>query len=629
MNFSSKTLTIVLMLSVLMVGLAASPGAANTYVESPMLAERVAAGELPPVDERLPEFPFVVGQGTLLPEESLDWQPGQHGGTLTGAHHQPNWNAEMHLGLVEPLLSSPGIGAGEIEPNLLEVYIVNDDNTVFTFRLREGLRWSDGHPVTTEDIRFTYEDVLNNEELTSVFPMNYRSPSGEPMELEVIDDYTFRVSFDEPYGGFINVLTTKHWSTYTTLLKPAHYLKDFHIDYTSLEDMRPYLDEEELENEWWQLFGAMDAADPGQMQLDYAVGFPVLTSWMRVESPSGMIVMERNPYYHKVDTEGNQLPYIDTFRSYETTDIETMNMRVIAGEVDFLVDNASMNYMPLYRENEERGGYRAIPLTMHRTSGTFFLNDSYDDPVWQEVTGDIRFRQAVNYAIDNQEIIDSVYFGFAEESAWIPGGYEPEQANELLDDMGLDERDSDGYRIGPDGETFRISIEMAPHRPDLVAVSELVTAHLQEVGLNTEMRQISIELQGQRATANELQATVLWVHSTTWERGLWDDYLPFPYWAPDWQLWYNTEGASGSEPPENVQELYAIHERIVATIPETESNDEAWQALKDWYYENLPFFLTVGPIQDPVIVSDDLRNVPETGITNELNLSIEQLFFVQ
>ncbi|MCB0111791.1 MAG: hypothetical protein KDE53_37965, partial [Caldilineaceae bacterium] len=226
--------------------------------EAPMLAEMVAAGELPPLEERLPQEPFVVGPGVIVSEADLpDWTPGTYGGTLHMAHGDADWNPDIFIMLNEHLLMAPGIGVEGIRPNIVKAFEVNDDNTEFTFHLREGLKWSDGEPVTTEDVRFMVEDVYQNEELTPSFPAKFRAagrPDGEPMTLDVIDDFTFRLTFTEPYGGFLRELTIKGWQGYTDLMQPAHYLKQFHADYVSEEELQPLIEESGLTEGWAQLF---------------------------------------------------------------------------------------------------------------------------------------------------------------------------------------------------------------------------------------------------------------------------------------------------------------------------------------------------------------------------------------
>jgi peptide/nickel transport system substrate-binding protein len=395
----------------------AEVAAPSQYQEAPVLAARVAAGELPPVEERLPQEPFVVGPGVLLSMESLpDWEPGQYGGTLRSAHFRPDWNPDIFVMINEPLLSAPDLGVDGIRGNVLKDFEVNEDNTEFIFYMREGMKWSDGEPVTTEDVRFVYEDIYLNEKLSPTFPRRFRtgfSATGEPMTLEVIDDYTFKITYPEPYGGFLRNLVIEGWNGYTELIRPAHYLKQFHINYTTLEELEPLLREQNLTDEWWQVLTAK-TCQSWDVNQPRCIDTPRLGPWLLVPANEpGLLIFERNPYYHKVDTEGKQLPYIDRLLSVLTEDIEMLNVNIFAGNVDFMRESTGLVKVPLYKENEERGGFTTVLLDMHVDSSNVFINQTFDDPVWREVVRDIRFRQAVSLAMDREEMIESLYYGFA------------------------------------------------------------------------------------------------------------------------------------------------------------------------------------------------------------------------
>lgn len=176
-----------------------------------------------------------------------------------------------------------------------------------------------------------------------------------------------------------------------------------------------------------------------------AIGFPVLYPWMITSYSDGLAIFERNPYYFKIDPEGNQLPYIDTLESRLVEDQEMVTLETIAGNLDFSRENGALNNMPIYRENEENGGYRAVLMNMHNDPTNLHLNLTYDNDTWKEVANDVRFRKALNMAIDREEIIEAIYYGFAEPSTIIDVSYDPEEANRLLDEMGM-EIGSDGYR---------------------------------------------------------------------------------------------------------------------------------------------------------------------------------------
>ncbi len=167
--------------------------------------------DLPSVEERLPDVPKIVNE---FPPEQLAFEIGQYGGTLRTATNDVSFNPDIFVMANEPLINTPGIIGEEFTPNILEDFEVNQEQTDFTFYMREGLKWSDGEPVTVEDVRFTIEDVIFNEELTPVFPSWLRdqgNPEGEPMTFEVLNDYTFKITFNEPYGGFLARIAIQGW----------------------------------------------------------------------------------------------------------------------------------------------------------------------------------------------------------------------------------------------------------------------------------------------------------------------------------------------------------------------------------------------------------------------------------
>lgn len=625
---AKMTLWMTVLLSVFL--LAGTAGAAS-YTEAPMLAERVAAGELPPLEERLPVEPFVIGPGFLVAEDDLVWQTGRYGGTLRSATSVVDWHPDVFIGINEPLLRATGISQDNLSGNVVSDFTVSDDNTTFTFTIREGLRWSDGVYVTTEDVRFVFEDIYRNEEITPVFPPKFRSgfsPTGEPAVLTIYDDYTFSLSFDEPYGSFLTAISIKGWAGYQELMLPSHYLRDYHIDYVDLADLQPLIEAQEMEA-WYQLFNDR-RINHWDITRRRGVGFPALNPFLLQESPSGWMYFERNPYYFKVDTAGHQLPYIDQIIVEEVSDVEMVTMKVVAGEVDFLREDTALSSMPLYVGNEERGGYRTVPLEMHVDPTLLIINQtsSVATEEWREVVQDVRFREAINMSFDRAEIIDSIYFGLAHMPTWVPSEYDPDGARALLDEMGLDQVNADGWRLMPSGEMFELFLEVGGYAPDFMPVAELIVDYLQEIGLYAHFRQVSTELVGQKNAANELMGFIMWTHSPGWP-WLWDDYLPNRGWGRAWQTWYNTAGESGEEPPAWVMELFEIHEEIVRAVPDTPAFEAVSARLADWYYTYIPVQLTVERATYPFIASARLGNIPHSGQAIGANSSMEQWYFLE
>ena len=303
----------------------AAPAAAGTgkYKESPLLAGLVKAGKLPPIDQRLPEKPYVVQPGSMINEKFLKLKVGKYGGTMQLAQEAPSGDPHIFIGNNEYLLQSPDLFDFDtrIEGGVLESWKANDDNTVFTFTLRKGLKWSDGTPVTMEDVKFAWEDVLLNEKITPIFPEYLRtglSGAGNPGKIAFIDDWTFSITFDKPYGSFLAQIGVGGWRGYGGLIKPKHYLKQFHIKYTPQAELAPKLKAASLpEDQWQSLFNAKQMTEwMWNITNENGIGHPTLTPWVIQKVEGGTFTFERNPYYWKVDAEGNQLPYIDGIRSH-------------------------------------------------------------------------------------------------------------------------------------------------------------------------------------------------------------------------------------------------------------------------------------------------------------------------
>ena len=192
--------------------------------------------------------------------------------------------------------------------------------------------------------------------------------------------------------------------------------------------------------------------------------------------------MERNPYFWWVDTEGRQLPYIDQVTFDLVTDGEVINLKASAGELDFQFRHLSPTNLTLFKENEERGGYRTLTYIHDREQdGIISINLSNKDPDKRAVVSDARFRKAMSHALNRNDINELVYGGlagipaqaqpFPESPFHLPElatayvDYDPDKANALLDEMGLSARDGRGFRLGLSGEPFSLTLEITDNFP--------------------------------------------------------------------------------------------------------------------------------------------------------------------
>lgn len=608
--------------------LVVSSALAVKYNEAPMLRVKVAAGELPPVEERLPEEP---GRCIDVLPENLDLEIGLYGGTLrTLSIDAGSWGHDTGWFAREYLVQAPGFyyWPTEVVGDVLKDFEISDDQKVFTFYMRKGMKWSDGHLFTTEDVRFWYEDVLQNEKLTPAIPIQTRAgskPDGKVMELKIIDEYTFQISFDEPYGCFLT-----WWACAFGYFPPAHYARQFHSRYTPMEKLEPLIRKEGFEKgEWWRLYGKMTTLSEG---LERPADLPVLCPWIVTESTPTRFIWERNPYYWKVDAAGNQLPYIDRVEVTVTSTQEAGTMRILAGEIDLARRAANLQNLPLYKEYQDKAGLEIRLLKMHAALAEVFLNLTNEDPVWRQVVGDVRFRRALSLAINREEIIDALYYNLAVlPEAIALNEYDPDRANRLLDEMGLDKRDKDGWRLGPDGKIFTIPFEITRFTGEEAPTAEIVRQFFEAVGVHTTLRSLENALWLSKAAANEMKAFIWWAHYTRWpfdEPGHLGQAWQTTY-APLWFQWYGTGGEEGEEPPALYIRYRNLYEEMLATL-DGEVHEKNWNEMRRILAEQVWIIPIVNHALNPLLFKKNLGNVAnaaETGYQHQSAIAAEQFFF--
>ena len=442
------------------------------YNEVPFFADLVAAGKLPPISERLPLEPFVVGPGVLNSEQWLDWEVGRYGGTI----RTTNLNGSMHelaLAMGMTILRAPDQSTRDPLPAIVRSYEINSDFTQYTLTIREGLKWSDGVTVTTEDVRMTFE-LYGDDRIYPSFPIKARTlgrADGVPGELTIIDDLTFKVTFDFSYGQFLAELSS--WiPDYTLLFRPAHFIKQFHADYTDMAEIQPILDELELDS--WEDLVILKDMRHWELYREHGVGVPSLTPWIAEEVNSSVVRAVRNPYYWKVDTAGNQLPYIDRVEAEVSNQLQSIVLKTAAGEYDVVTSYAQIREMPLYRENAERSNIKTVLHGSINNPPILFLNHDFDyeteGSVWQQLISDPRFGSAIASAIDKEDVNNTLYFGRYTLDGFTKETFDPEASNALLDEIGMTERDGDGFRTDPNGNPFELTITTAEVSPDFLGL---------------------------------------------------------------------------------------------------------------------------------------------------------------
>lgn len=570
------------------------------FNEAPMLAELVEAGELPPVEERLPVNPLVID-----PVEAV----GNYGGTFEFPFEgtNPGWGGLWFVVGWEHLVSWETDFSG-VRPNIAESFSANEDATTFTFTLREGMRWSDGMPFTVDDIVFAIDDIWLNEELNPT-PPTLISPNGEAPVVERIDDLTFSITFTESYGLFPEALA--QWPGWQLTFYPKHWLQDYHIDYNP-DGIDELIAADDNAEDWVTLFnnratGVTTDVQDFFMQPDR----PVLHPWV-VEEPLGTgtsITLARNPYYWKVDTDGNQLPYFDDIVGDSFQDYETRLLSILDGEYDIFHNASNDDRALLFQTVEDSGmSVELVNVDSGNVASIHFNRTLTNDDFKAEVFANRDFRVAMSHAINRQEVIDILYFGQGEPAQVAPVAdsplyneqlatqyleYDVERANELLDTI-MPERNDDGFRLRPDGDAFQIVISAADQfGQPYVALGELLTDYWEAVGVDVVLDERAPEAIDQLLTENTIEVRIF-----TGEGGAGQTPVLDPrYYVPNqphstfvnaYALWYNDRDAAGAvEPPQWVEEQVTLYEsaRSAPTVEERlEIMSEVLQFAADEFY---------------------------------------------
>ena len=450
----------------------------RSFGEAPALQAKVQSGQLPPVSERLPENPLIV-----VPVEEI----GRYGGTirraLTGDIVQ---TAGVNKTLAENLMGYERPLPNSIEHNLAEKHWFDDGGRVATFKLRKGIKWSDGHPFTVDDILFWYYDMnVDGDARSSAVLGSVWVVDGEPIQMEKVDDLTLKVTSPKPLGRILQAFCA------TTVAYPKHKLQHLHPRYNPNANYETFRD-------------STTAA-----QLVMNPGLPRLSAWVPVRWERGQrIVYERNPYYWKVDTAGNQLPYTDKIEFNVIQDSQVILLKFMNAEIDLFGRYSQVSMYPTLKADERHGKYR-IRVTGPERGTTLYLNWDAPNPLLREAFRTLKVRQALSHAINREEINEIVFHGmleisgysFAPESPYFSEAaykkytsYDPALANRLLDEAGYIDHDGDGIRDLTDGSPFAFTIDCLITPAMNVDVIQLVIDHWSSIGiqayLNAALRNI-------------------------------------------------------------------------------------------------------------------------------------------
>jgi peptide/nickel transport system substrate-binding protein len=614
----SKRIGLALLALALSVSAAATTGAKD-FTETPMLAAKVASGELPAVAKRLPERPLIVSfdgkQRTL----------GKHGGELRTLMSQPRDTRMMVVyGYARLVGYDP---SWNLAPDLLEAVDVKEGRD-FTLKLRPGHRWSDGFPFTAEDFRFYWEDVAGNPELSGGGHDPFLLVDGKPPRFEVIDETTVRYTWDKPNPFFLPALAGARPED---LYLPAHHLKPLHARYAPAEALQKKVADAGQRN-WAALF-----TQSSHIYQNDRPELPTLQPWiLKTQPPSTRFIFVRNPFYHRVDPDGRQLPYIDQI-AMSIVSPQLIPAKVAAGDADLQARGLSFENYTILKQGEKRSGYKVHLWRSARGSElALHPNLTATDPEWRALMRRADFRRALSLGVNRKEINQVTFHGLAEEGndtvlATSPlfkpeyrdrfASFDPDQANRLLDGLELKDGNKDGIREMASGKAIEIVVETAGEDPNQVAILQLIRDSWQKIGVKLLVKPEQREVLRNRAFAGE---TVMSVWSGV-ENGLPTaatsphELAPTSQQQLSWPKWgqhFETQGRTGEgiDLPE-AAELLDLNRSWIRSQDAAPRTD-IWHRMLALRADNQFTIGTVRGVPQPVVVSNRLLNVPAEGIYN-------------
>lgn len=586
-------------------------------IETPYLADAVARDKLPPVHQRVPSEPAVARFGDDLAG------PGRHGGTLhTLMARQKDIRMMVVYGYARLVGYTPEL---TLEPDLLRAVEV-EENRRFTLHLRTGHRWSDGAPFTAEDFRFWWEYIANDRDLSPLGLPTDMLVQGERPRFEVLDAQTVRYTWDGPNSAFLPALAAPRP---LFIYAPAHYLKQFHTAFADPERLQAMVEAAGTRN-WAGLFTRKNRPYRSDN-----VEMPVLQPWRNTtKPPSERYVFERNPFFHRIDENGRQLPYLDRV-AIVIVDKRLVAAKTAAGESDLQARNLALGDYTFLKEAEARNDYGVkLWKVGYGAELALYPNMNAKDPTWRAVMRDVRFRRGLSLAVHRRELNQVIYYGLGNPSAntLLPASplyresyaeayteFDPERAGQLLDEAGLDRRNEDGIRLLPDGRLVEIVIDTAGESSETTDILELVADRWRRVGIEAHTRPSQREVFRNRVFAGNAVMSV-WtglINGLATVENSPEELAPssrYQYQWPDWGQYVDTQGEAGKPPSlpaaKRLVELLQAWRRATSA----EAARQVWHEMLAIYADQVFSIGTVNSVPTPVVVHNALANLPNEGI---------------
>ena len=589
----------------------------DAFIDPTSLVPLVDSGEMPPIEQRLPVEPRVL----TFPYDYDE--PGISGGEITWFARRARDIRIMNVYGYARLVGYDREFA--LVPDILRDVEV-EDGRIFTLHLRPGHRWSDGHPFTAEDFRFFWEDYATNETVRPFGPPDALVVDGALPMVTILDEHTVRYEWPSPHPGFLPALAG---ARPLYLYAPAHYLAQFHPDHADADALAALV-EESGQRDWAALYIRMsDLYDADNVDL------PVLQPWVNTTPPpSQRFVFERNPYFHRVDENGMQLPYLD--RVYVgIVDSALIPARAGAGESDLQARSIGFDNVPFLQGASDRVGFELLLwTTAYGAEIALYPNMHAADPVWRDLNRDRRYRQALSLGIDRETLNRVVFYGlgtpgnntalagspaFDEARLTLNATYDPERANALLDEIGLTARDADGVRLLPDGRPMQIVVETAGERGQETDALELIGDNWAELGLDLYVASSQRDVFRTRVFTGEAVMSVWYGFDNALfaESSVPDELAPVDQNWLQYPMWgqYAQTGGDAGQPvdmdfAQDLMDLYDAWRQAA----DGDARIAITRQMLDIHAEEVTSIGTVQGVLQPVVVNSRLRNLPEIGV---------------
>jgi peptide/nickel transport system substrate-binding protein len=595
------------------------------YKEAPTLAELVKAGKLPAIEKRLPEDPLII--------TPLD-KSGKYGGKLSSIIADPTGDLFEIEGAIGRNVAIFSYDLKSLLPCAVKAWKLSSDSKELALTLRKGMKWSDGNPFTTADVKFWYEDIFLNKDITPTIDKKW-APGNEPMKLAVDDETNFRLQFSIPFPSILDFMPAlSPWA-------PKHYLSNWHIKYN---DKANDIAKTEKLDTWVKAFLYHSNLNQG-LQLQQDAKLPSINPWVfEKQDTQGNRTYTRNAYYWAVDKDNQQLPYVDTLERQVVENREVLGVKILAGEGTHHSWFLNLANFPLYKENEKKSNFTVNLFTDLRASECgFCFNYTHKDEVLRKLFNDIRWRQAVSQAINRDEVKELRFAGMGVSrnpimhpgaSFWKDGldqfytKFDQAKSNQLLDEIGLKWDADKKYRLRPDAKPLALTMEVDAGRADLTEVCNLIKGYLSKVGINISIKPQDQQFFMQRMSANDHDIGVWAIGGSSEIYSRQNEPIRYrPPWhnsqtplgGPLWRQWLDTAGKSGLEPPDIIKRLWEVSEAWRKEPFGSDKYKELGGEMLQINAENCWCIGTVGLVPRVGI----LKNTVQNGPKKDMVLSIE------